>query len=93
MIILNEVIHKAFFFIMLCVRREGATFYSMVSAETARQDAGTFQAWVRQRQYPQHCGRTVGLMQRKDYFHVLGLGAQMVALKFGLLNALLQQVS
>lgn len=52
-------------------------------------DAARFQAWMRSRQYPRDCRATVGHAARKEYFWLLGLGAQMVALKYGLLNALL----
>ena len=53
-------------------------------------DEATFQAWLHARQYPPDCSGTVGSYTRQDYFHVLGLGAQLVSLKYGLLSALLQ---
>ena len=62
----------------------------MPNAEIARADAATFQAWLHARQYPADCSATVGLYTRQDYFYALGLGAQMVSLKFNFLTALLQ---
>ena len=53
-------------------------------------DATAFQSWLYARQFPSDCSRTVGFYTRQDYFHVLGLGAQMVSLKYNLLHALLQ---
>ena len=55
-----------------------------------RADAETFQAWIWARQHPTDCSVAVGSYTRVDYFHALGLGAQMVSLKFNLLNALLR---
>ena len=62
----------------------------MPNAQVSRADAVQFQSWLHARQYPEDCGGSVGLYTRKDYFHSLGLGAQMVSLKYGLLWALLQ---
>jgi len=56
----------------------------------AQADAVAFQSWLHARQFPSDCSRTVGFYTRQDYFHVLGLGAQMVSLKYNLLHALLQ---
>ena len=53
-------------------------------------DAVRFQAWIRRRQYPKQCSETTGAITRLDYFYVLGLGAQMVSLKFNFVYALLQ---
>ena len=53
-------------------------------------DAARFQDWIRRRQYPASCGATNGAVTRQDYFYVLGLGAQMVSLKFNFVYALLQ---
>jgi hypothetical protein len=55
----------------------------------AAADAITFQRWLHARQYPQDCSQTVGVHTRQDYFYALGLGAQMVSLKFNFLDALL----
>jgi hypothetical protein len=60
------------------------------SATVSRADALRFQRYLHARQYPSDCGSTVGMRARQDYFHVLGLGAQMVSLKFNFLHALLQ---
>ena len=53
-------------------------------------DVQRFERWLHSRQYPADCGSTVGAFPQQSYFWGLGLGAQMVAIKFGLLNALLQ---
>lgn len=55
-----------------------------------QRDAALFQAWIRRRQYPAHCSTSTGAITRQDYFFVLGLGAQMVSMKFNLVHALLQ---
>lgn len=52
-------------------------------------DAVRFQAWVRWHQNPRDCGKATGAVQERSYFWRLGLGAQLVSLKFGLLRALL----
>lgn len=56
----------------------------------SRADAVKFQSWLHSRQYPQDCSATVGLRARQDYFYSLGLGAQMVSLKFNFIDALLK---
>ena len=56
----------------------------------AAADAATFQTWLHARQYPRDCSTTVGVHTRQDYFFALGLGAQMVSLKFNFLDALLR---
>ena len=56
----------------------------------SRTDAASFQRWLHARQFPQDCSATVGLRRRQDYFFALGLGAQMVSLKFNFVDALLQ---
>lgn len=53
-------------------------------------DASRFQSWIRRRQYPDDCRVTVGTLTGQQYFHALGLGAQMVSLKFNLASALLR---
>lgn len=63
----------------------------MPSIAVEQADALTFQHWLHARQYPADCSATVGARTRLDYFHVLGLGAQMVSLKFNLVDALLNQ--
>ena len=62
----------------------------MPNAQVSRADGLQFQSWLHARQYPADCGTTIGAFPKQEYFWGLGLGAQMVALKFGLLNALLQ---
>jgi hypothetical protein len=54
-------------------------------------DGIRFQQWLWQRQHPSDCSATVGAFTRQDYFYALGLGAQMVSLKFNLVQALLQR--
>ena len=58
--------------------------------DVAASDAARFQSWIRERQYPSDCAATTGFFTRQDYFYKLGLGAQMVSLKYGLLHAILQ---
>ena len=60
------------------------------SPSLQRADAQRFQSWIRSQQNPADCSAAVGAITRQDYFHVLGLGAQMVSLKFNLVYALLQ---
>ncbi len=60
-----------------------------VSVEGA--DALRFQHWLWERQHPADCSATVGARARQDYFYALGLGAQMVSLKFNFVHALLQR--
>lgn len=55
-----------------------------------RADGVRFQAWIRRKQFPADCSAISHAITRLDYFHVLGLGAQMVSLKFNLAYALLQ---
>ena len=55
----------------------------------ARSDAVRFQRFLHSRQYPSDCRSTVGARARQDYFYALGLGAQMVSLKFNFVHALL----
>ena len=55
----------------------------------SRADAARFQRFLHERQFPADCGATVGARTRRDYFYALGLGAQMVSLKFNLVHALL----
>ena len=62
----------------------------LLRPELVAQDTLRFQRWIHSRQYPTDCGTTIGAFPKQEYFWGLGLGAQMVALKFGLLNALLQ---
>ena len=62
----------------------------MPNAQVSRADGLQFQSWLHARQYPADCRATVGMYTRQDYFYSLGLGAQMVSLKYGLLHALLQ---
>ena len=62
----------------------------MPNAQVSRADGAQFQSWLHARQYPVDCSGTVGMYTRQDYFYSLGLGAQMVSLKYGLLWALLQ---
>ena len=62
----------------------------MPNAQVSRADGIQFQSWLHARQYPADCRATVGMYTRQDYFYSLGLGAQMVSLKYGLLWALLQ---
>ncbi len=59
--------------------------------DVAASDAARFQSWIRERQYPSDCAATTGFFTRQDYFYKLGLGAQMVSLKFNLLHALLHK--
>ena len=59
--------------------------------DIAASDAARFQSWIRERQYPSDCAATTGFFTRQDYFYKLGLGAQMVSLKFNLLHALLHK--
>ena len=54
------------------------------------EDAVTFQRWLHAKQYPSDCSSTIGVRTRQDYFFALGLGAQMVSLKFNFLDALLR---
>ena len=61
-----------------------------ISAAASRADAVQFQRFLHARQYPADCSTTVGARTRQDYFYALGLGAQMVSLKFNLVHALLQ---
>ena len=61
-----------------------------MSLATQTADAATFQRWLHARQYPADCAATVGAQTRQDYFYALGLGAQMVALKFNFVHALLE---
>ena len=65
-----------------------------MSSQLATQsaDAATFQRWLHARQYPADCSATVGAQTRQDYFYALGLGAQMVALKFNFVHALLENM-
>lgn len=58
---------------------------------TALPDEVVFAKWIHAKQFPRDCTATTGYVTRQDYFFSLGLGAQMVALKFGLLNALLAE--
>jgi hypothetical protein len=60
-----------------------------VSIEMA--DAQRFQQWLLERQHPTDCSMTVGARARQDYFYALGLGAQMVSLKFNFVRALMQR--
>ena len=69
------------------------------------EDAETFQAWLRWRQFPADCRGTAGRVvwaglrpgqggkageeYPRQYFYALGLGSQMVALKMSFLSALL----
>ena len=62
----------------------------MPNAQISRADGIQFQAWLHARQYPADCSGSIGMYTRQDYFYSLGLGAQMVSLKYGLLWALLQ---
>mgnify|MGYP006132663837 CR=1 FL=1 len=54
-------------------------------------DAQRFQAWIRTRQYPPDCSKVVGAVPAEDYFWRLGFASQLVAMKFGLLHALLHE--
>jgi len=74
---------------------------SAADVNTEYEDARRFQAWVRAQQYPADCSSTVGVLTRTgsrpdgseypgNYFYGLGLGSQMVSLKFNLVRALLQ---
>ena len=63
----------------------------MPNMSVERMDAQRFQDFLWQRQYPADCGAVVGAMARQDYFYALGLGAQMVSLKFNFVQALLQK--
>ena len=63
----------------------------MPSLAMEQADAERFQEWIWQQQYPADCRATVGSFTPQAYFFALGLGAQMVSLKFNLLNALLQK--
>jgi len=54
-------------------------------------DGVRFQQWLWQRQNPVDCSATIGAVTRLDYFYALGLGAQMVSLKFNFVQALLHQ--
>lgn len=67
----------------------GAFVATSVAME--QRDAITFQRWIWERQHPSDCSQTVGAFTRQDYFYVLGLGAQMVSLKFNFVQALLQK--
>ena len=60
------------------------------SEQFERSDAVRFAAWIRERQNPADCASAIGVQPSTTYFHKLGLGAQLVSLKFGLLQALLQ---
>ena len=62
----------------------------MAPIATSQADAVQFQSWLRARQFPADCSSSVGMFTRQDYFYALGLGAQMVSLKYGLLHAILQ---
>ena len=53
-------------------------------------DVLRFSAWLHARQHPADCGVTVGSFMRQEYFWGLGLGAQLVQLKYGFLSALLK---
>ncbi|KAL1504018.1 hypothetical protein AB1Y20_010433 [Prymnesium parvum] len=57
---------------------------------TQQADSFRFQAWIRRIQYPRDCRATTGAITRRDYFYVLGLGAQMVSMKFNFVHSLLQ---
>mmetsp|Transcript_5027 Transcript_5027/g.10987 ORF Transcript_5027/g.10987 Transcript_5027/m.10987 type:complete len:492 (-) Transcript_5027:17-1492(-) len=57
----------------------------------AAADAVRFRAWIDRQQFPHDCSRAVGVVTREDYFFSLGLGSQMVSLKFNLLDALLRR--
>ena len=75
----------------------------MAGAATAveQADAVRFAAFLHERQYPADCRSTVGVLTRTgvrpdgrpypgNYFYGLGLGSQMVSLKFNFARALLQ---
>ena len=74
---------------MHAARRRNSTMRSEL--DVAASDAARFQSWIRERQYPSDCAATTGFFTRQDYFYKLGLGAQMVSLKFNLLHALLHK--
>ena len=71
------------------------------SADVEAFDARTFQAFLHRHQYPTDCQNKVGTLTRAgqqptgqmykgDYFYSLGLGSQLVSLKFNFVQALLQ---
>ena len=70
-------------------------------ANVQHDDALRFQAFIRARQYPADCASTVGVLTRTglkpdglpypgNYFFGLGVGSQLVSLKFNFVRALLQ---
>ena len=71
------------------------------SAASQAADAVLFQRWLHSRQYPSDCSKSVGVLTRtglqpdgREYptFFGLGLGSQMVSLKFNLRALLKNQV-
>ena len=71
------------------------------SASSQAADAVLFQRWLHSRQYPSDCSKSVGVLTRTglqpdgreypgNYFFGLGLGSQMVSLKFNFARALLK---
>ena len=78
-----------------------APLAAAAGASVEAADAARFQAYLRQRQYPPDCSRTVGVLTaagyqrdgtlyKGDYFNSLGLGSQMASLRFNLLHTLLK---
>lgn len=59
-------------------------------ANVLKTDAERFQEWISRMQNPHDCSTAKGTMSYNGYFRNLGIGAQLVSLKVGLLNALLQ---
>ena len=59
-------------------------------ASIEQTDAKRFQDWIHRKQNPADCSAVNGTRAYNSYYRSLGLGAQLVSLKFGLLNALLQ---
>ena len=70
-------------------------------ADVEQADAVRFQAFLHARQYPADCRRTSAVVTRTgarpdgttyagNYFYGLGLGSQLVSLKFNFMRALLQ---
>ena len=54
-------------------------------------DAQRFRRWIEEQQYPSDCSKVVGAFPAEDYFWRLGFTSQLVAMKFGLLHALLHR--